>query len=71
MVNAALMEQVRRLSAPELAELRDAIDARLAGESSEEPWGALEQRVIEADAAPDDYVTLEEWKAQRRERRTA
>ena len=64
------MEQVRQLSSAELADLRDVIEARLAGESAECSWGVLEQRVVEADAAPDDYITLEEWKARRRERRT-
>lgn len=71
MVNPALMEQVDQLSASELVELRDAIDARLGGDVPAEQWAILQQRVAEADANPEDYITLDEWKTRRRARRTA
>lgn len=71
MVNTALMEQVNRLSLAELAELRDVVQAKLDEEVPTGQWAILEQRVAEADANPDDYITLGEWKARRRERRTA
>jgi len=64
------MEQVDRLTPSELVELRDAIQAKLdhvpAGQ-----WAILEQRVAQADGNPDDYITLDEWKAHRRTRRAA
>lgn len=66
MVNPALMEQVDRLSASELAELRDAIEAKLGGDVPAGQWIILAQRLAEADANPDDYVLLDEWKARRR-----
>lgn len=71
MVNTALMEQVDRLSRSELVELRDAIQAKLRDDVPAGQWAILEQRVAEADANPDDYITLDEWKARRRARRTA
>lgn len=71
MVNTALMEQVDRLSPSELAELRDAIQAKLGDDVPAGQWAILEQRVAEVDANPDDYITLDEWKASRRARRTA
>lgn len=66
MVNVALMEQVDRLSPSELVELRDVIQAKLRDDVSAGQWAILEQRVAEADANPDDYITLEAWKARRR-----
>lgn len=71
MVNPALMQQVDRLSPSELVELRDAIQAKLGNDVPAGQWAILEQRVAEADANPDDYITLDEWKARRRARRTA
>lgn len=71
MVNPALMEQVDQLSPSELVELRDAIQAKLGDEVPAGQWAILEQRVAEADANPDDYITLDAWKARRRARRTA
>ena len=71
MVNPSLMEQVDQLSASELVELRDAIDARLFGDVPAGQWAILQQRVAEADANPEDYITLDEWKARRRESQTA
>lgn len=65
------MEQVDRLSASELVELRDAIEAKLVGEVPVGQWAILEQRVAEADANPDDYMTLDEWKSRRHAHRTA
>ena len=71
MVNTALMEQVDRLSPSELVELRDAIQAKLGDDAPAGQWAILKQRVVEADAHPDDYITLDDWKARRRARRTA
>jgi hypothetical protein len=69
MVNAALLEQVDRLSPSELAELRDVIQTKLDDDVPAGQWEILEQRVAEADANPDDYITLDEWRARRNERR--
>ncbi len=66
MVNTALMEEVDRLSPSELAELRDVIQAKLGDDVPAGQWTVLEQRVAEADANPDDHITLDEWKARRR-----
>lgn len=71
MVDPALMEQVDRLSEAELVELRDAIEAKLGDDVPAGQWVVLEQRIAEADANPDDYITLNEWKARRRARRPA
>lgn len=71
MVNTTLMEQVERLSPSELVELRDVIQAKLDDDIPAGQWAILEQRVAEADENPDDYITLDEWKARRRERRSA
>lgn len=70
-MNTALMEQVERLSPSELVELRDVIQAKLGDDVPAAQWAILEQRVAEADANPGDYITLDEWKARRRARRTA
>ncbi len=69
-MNTALMEQVERLSPSELVELRDVIQAKLGDDVPSGQWAILEQRVAEADANPDDYITLDELKARRRARRT-
>lgn len=71
MVNTALLEQVERLSPSELVELRDVIEAKLDDDVPAGQWMILEQRVTEADANPDDYITLDEWKTHRRARRSA
>jgi len=71
MVNTTLMEQVERLSPSELVELRDVIQAKLDDDVPAGQWAILEQRVAEADANPDDFITLDEWKARRRARRSA
>ncbi|MFT4294209.1 MAG: hypothetical protein QM582_02220 [Micropruina sp.] len=71
MVNATLMEQLDRLSPSELVELRDVIQAKLGEDVPAEQWAILEQRVAEADTTPDDYITLDDWKARRRTRRPA
>lgn len=65
MVNAALPEQLDQLSPAELSELRDAIQAKLDGDVPAAQRAILEQRIAEADANPDDYITLDEWKARR------
>lgn len=62
----ALMEQLERLSPSELVELRDVIQVKLGDDVSAGQWAILEQRVAEANANPDDYLTLDEWKSRRR-----
>lgn len=64
MVDSTLMKQIDRLSTAELIELRDAIQAKLDDVPAGQ-WAILEQRVSEADANPDDYITLDEWSARR------
>ena len=71
MVNTTLMEQVERLSPSELVELRDFIQAKLDDDMPAGHWAILEQRVAEADANPDGFITLDDWKARRRARRSA
>ena len=74
MVNTMLMEQVERLSPSELVELvelRDVIQAKLDDDVPAGQWAILAQRVAEANTNPDDFITLDEWKARRRERRSA
>lgn len=71
MVNTTLLEQVERLSPSELVELRDVIQAKLDNDVPAGQWVILEQRVAEADTNPDDYITLDEWKTRRHERRSA
>ncbi len=71
MVNAALMDQLERLSPSELVELRDVIEAKLGDDVPAGQWAILEQRVADADANPDDFITLDQWKALRSARRSA
>lgn len=71
MVNTALVEQLDRLSPSELVELRDVIRTKLGDDVPAGHWTILEQRVAEADANPDDYITVDKWKARRRARHTA
>ncbi len=74
MVDSALLEQVMLLDESARRELRDAIDESLPEYISPQVVALLEERIAEADANPDDYVTLEEFKrhtAERRARRTA
>ncbi len=70
MVNTMLLEQVARLTPSELLELRDVIQAKLDDDVPAGQWAILEQRVTEADANPDDFITLDEWTARRRARRS-
>lgn len=71
MVESTLMQQVDQLSPSELVELRDAIEARLEREVPPDQWALLAERVAEADANPDDFITLDEWKLRRRSQRSA
>ena len=70
MVSMALMAQLDRLSPSELVELRDVIQVKLGNDVPDGQWAILEQRVAEADANSDDYMTLDEWKSRRRARHT-
>lgn len=65
------MSQIDQLSVPELVELRDAINARLGEHVSDETWELLESRIAIADADPQDYIRLEDWKNRRRTRRSS
>ena len=74
MVDSALLEQVLLLDESARRELRDAIDESLPEYVSPQVVALLKVRVNEADANPDDYITLDEFKrqtAERRARRTA
>lgn len=61
MVDPTLLEQVMRLDEPARRELRDALDDSLDdGYVSPETAAIIDQRIAEADANPDDVVTLDE-----------
>lgn len=61
MVDQALLEQVMRLDESARRELRAAIDGSLDdGYVSPEIAAIIDQRIAEADANPDDFVTLDE-----------
>ncbi|MFT4187060.1 MAG: hypothetical protein QM621_00600 [Aeromicrobium sp.] len=69
MLDSTILERVDQLSATELIELRDAIEVKLGHDVPAGQWALLERRVADADARPDDHITLDEWKARRRARR--
>lgn len=72
MVKPELLEQVLQLDESARRELRDAIDVSLGdGYMSPEIAAIIDQRIAEADANPDDYVTLEDFMSELRSRRTA
>lgn len=72
MVDQALLEQVMRLDESTRRELRDAIDDSLDdGYVSPEIAAIIDQRIAEADANPDDFVTLDEFEREVRARRSA
>lgn len=61
MVDHALLEQVLRLDESARRELRAVIDESLDdGCVPPEIAAIVDQRIAEADANPDDYVTLDE-----------
>jgi hypothetical protein len=61
MVDQALLEQVMRLDESARRELRDALDDSLDdGYVSTAIAAIVDQRIAEADANPDDFVTLDE-----------
>jgi hypothetical protein len=70
MVDHALLEQVMGLDEPSRRELRDAIDDSLDDRHvSPEVAAIIDQRIAEADANPDDFVTLDEDEREVRARR--
>jgi hypothetical protein len=73
MVNPALMEQVAQLSAAELVELRDAIDARLGeDEPSAEMLAIVEERLAELGPGPSPTaISWDELKRRLDARRSA
>ncbi|GAA1317794.1 hypothetical protein ACFSWE_10245 [Leucobacter albus] len=71
MLGSALKNQLDDLTPAELVELRDVIQARIDDIESDEVNNLLTRRVAEADAAPRDYLSLEEWKARRRSSQSA
>lgn len=65
-----LMEQVLQLDVAARRELRDAIDLSLDdGYVSPEIAAIIDQRIAEADANPDDFVTLDDDEREVRARR--
>ena len=72
MVDHALLEQVLRLDESTRRELRAVIDDSLDdGYVSPEIAAIIDQRIADADANPDDYVTLDEFEREVASRRTA
>lgn len=74
MVDNALLTQVMHLDEAERRELRDAIDESLPDYVAPEMVALLTERIAEADASPDDYLSFDEFKrriAEGRVRRTA
>lgn len=72
MVDHALLEQVLGLGESERIELRAAIDQSLDhGPISSEIAAIIDQRLANADANPDDYVSLDEFEREVVSRRTA
>ena len=72
MVDQALLEQVMRLDESTRRELRDAIDDSLDdGYVSSEIAAIIDQRIAEADANPEDSVTLEDFEREVRARSSA
>jgi len=70
MVNHALLEQVLGLDEFARRELRAVIDDSLDdGYVSPEIAAIIDQRIVAADANPDDYVTLDEFEREVRSRR--
>jgi len=70
MVNHALLEQVLGLDESARRELRAVIDDSLDdGYVSPEIAAIIDQRIADADANPDDYVTLDEDEREVRSRR--
>ena len=70
MVDHALLEQVLGLDESARRELRAAIDDSLGdGYMSPEIAAIIDQRIADADANPDDYVTLDEFEREARSRR--
>ena len=60
MVDNALLEQVKRLTIEDKAELRSILDTDLVGYVSPEFAALLDARWVEIEAKPDDYVSIDE-----------
>jgi hypothetical protein len=74
MVDGTLLEQVMQLDESARRELRDALDESLPEHVSPQVVALLKERIAEADANPDDYLSLDEFRrqiAKRRAPRTA
>lgn len=72
MVDHALLEQVLRLDESARRELRAVIDDSLDdGYVAPDIAAVIDQRIAEADANPNDVVTLDEFEHEVRSRRTA
>jgi hypothetical protein len=70
MVDHALLEQVLQLDESARRELRAVIDDSLDdGHVSPEIAAVINQRIADADANPDDYVTLDDDEHEVRSRR--
>lgn len=68
MVNSALKEQVEQLDEADLIELRGVIDAKLDDYVLPAIAAIVDQRIAEADANPDDYITLDDFERKLRAR---
>lgn len=70
MVDHGLLEQVLQLDESARRELRAVIDASLDdGSVTPETAAIIDQRLAEADANPDEYVTLDDDEREVRSRR--
>ena len=72
MVERMLLELVMKLDESTRRELRDVIDDSLDdGYVSPEVAMIVDQRIAEADSAPDDFVSIDDFEREVRERRSA
>lgn len=72
MIDQALLERALRLDVSARQELIDALRDSLDDEEvSPEIAAIIDQRIAEADANPDDFVTLDEFEREVRSQRTA
>lgn len=72
MVDQALLERALRLDEPARRELISVLQNSLDnGEVSPEAATIIDQRIVEADTNPDDFVPVDEFEREVRTRRSA
>ena len=72
MINRSLLDQALRLDEPARRELIVALQQSLGAEEVAPEVGAIiDRRIAEADADPDDSVSLDDFERQIRSRRSA